>query len=256
MSSTSGRHKEPQMAEKTEAARVVAKLLASRRTSLSEIPHLIENVERALATLDDAAPAYSKPVTPTKAAPPITIAPVQPKRAKRSPAAPVESDLGAEPVAAPAPEAAEIKPATPTLLRRAEVIHVAPVTPPPQPTAAPVSGTARGVVQWFDTRTNRGTLRLQGLSSDLPIDGEILATSGLTRLFKGQEIEVTLEEGDEMPKIATLRLLNLSPNSPVMSGMVRDRHAKQVVVELKREALSRAAARAEAELLLPSRRAR
>jgi hypothetical protein len=38
--------------------------------------------------------------------------------------------------------------------------------------------------------------------------------------------------------------------------MVRDRHAKQVVVELKREALSRTAARAEAEALLPTRRAR
>jgi len=37
---------------------------------------------------------------------------------------------------------------------------------------------------------------------------------------------------------------------------VRDRHAKQIVVELKREALSRTAARAEAEALMPTRRAR
>ena len=114
----------------------------------------------------------------------------------------------------------------------------------------------RGVVQWFDTRTARGTLRLQGVSSDLPVDGDMLTAAGLTRLFKGQEIEATLEDGDDTPKIAALRLLNLSPNSPAMGGTVRDRHAKQVVVELKREALSRAAARAEAELLLPSRRAR
>jgi cold shock CspA family protein len=155
----------------------------------------------------------------------------------------------------PAAEPQEIKPVPPTLLRRAAVIHVAPVAPSPAPPAT-ANGIVRGVVQWFDTRTARGTLRLQGISSDLPIDGDILTVSGLTRLFKGQEIEATLESGEETPKITALRLLNLSSNSPVMGGTVRDRHAKQVVVELKREALSRAAARAEAELLMPSRRAR
>jgi hypothetical protein len=176
------------------------------------------------------------------------VAPATEKVAAEKPA---PEKVAAEPV----PEQQEIKPAQPTLLRRAEVIHVAPVAPPPAP-LAPTNGMVRGVVQWFDTRTTRGTLRLQGVSSDLPIDGDILTAAGLTRLFKGQEIEATLEGGDETPKISGLRLLNLSPNSPVMGGMVRDRHAKQVVVELKREALSRAAARAEAEALLPSRRVR
>jgi cold shock CspA family protein len=164
---------------------------------------------------------------------------------------PAPEKAAAEPVAEPQ----EIKPAQPTLLRRAASIHVAPVAPPPAP-LAPTNGMVRGVVQWFDTRTTRGTLRLQGVSSDLPIDGDVLTAAGLTRLFKGQEIEATLEGGDETPKISGLRLLNLSPNSPVMGGMVRDRHAKQVVVELKREALSRAAARAEAEALMPTRRVR
>lgn len=250
MSSSSGKHSEHRMTQKTEAARVIAKLLASRHTPINEVPHLIENVERALATLDGKAPAPSKTAAPT-------TAPLETKTATRAKRAPA-SRTPREPQPAPPPiaEAPDARPAQPTLLRRAEVIHVAPATPPTPQLLAPAAGSVRGVVQWFDTRTNRGTLRLQGLSSDLPIDGETLAAASLTRLFKGQEIEATLEGGDDSPKIATLRLLNTSPNSPVMGGMVRDRHAKQVVVELKREALSRAAARAEAELLLPSRRVR
>jgi cold shock CspA family protein len=252
MSSASGKLKELPMSEKTEAARMIAKLLASRHTPINEIPYLMENVERALSSLGGTAAASKKQQAPKPT--PIAVVPAaNPPRVKRS-LAPREPRV--EPIPAAAPEAVEIKPALPTLIRRAEVIHVAPATPAPLLLTTTTAGTVRGVVQWFDTRTNRGTLRLQGLSSDLPVDGDTLAASGLSRLFKGQEIEATLEGGDETPKIATLRLLNLSPNSPVIGGMVRDRHAKQVVVELKREALSRAAARAEAELLLPSRRAR
>ena len=41
-----------------------------------------------------------------------------------------------------------------------------------------------------------------------------------------------------------------------VGGVVHSRHAKTVVVELKREALRRVAARAEAELLLGPSRAR
>jgi cold shock CspA family protein len=274
MSSASGKHSEQRMSQKTEAARVVAKLLSKRRhTSINEIPEIIENVERALQSLDsNTGKSIRKEPRVAEAK---TVAEPRAKRAagprKRddahvAPAAEkvIAEKIDAEKIAAPekiatpekpVAEPQEIKPAQPTLLRRAEVIHVAPVTPPAPP-LAPTNGMVRGVVQWFDTRTTRGTLRLQGVSSDLPIDSDTLAASGLTRLFKGQEIEATLEGGDETPKIAGLRLLNLSPNSPVMGGTVRDRHAKQVVVELKREALSRAAARAEAELLLPSRRAR
>ena len=262
MSSASGKHSEHRMSQKTEAARVVAKLLAKRHTTIAEIPDLIENVERALKSLDSNA---GKSIKKEPEAPAIESPLPRLKRAngrKREDAqrgAPSAEKRAAEQLAEtaasePQEMPQEIKPAQPTLVRRAEVIHVAPVAPPPT-SFAPANGMVRGVVQWFDTRSSRGTLRLQGLSSDLPIDGDILAASGLTRLFKGQEIEATLD-GEETPKIATLRLLNLSPNAPAMGGTVRDRHAKQVVVELKREALSRAAARAEAELLLPSRRAR
>ncbi|HLI22692.1 MAG TPA: hypothetical protein VKV32_16330 [Stellaceae bacterium] len=245
------------MTQKTEAARVIAKLLASRHTPIKEIPRLIENVERALSTIEESATAPQQADVPALPAATKSGTAKSAQRAKRAPAARAAREPRVAPAAieAPAPEAAEAKPAQPTLLRRAEVIHVAPAVPP-APVFAPTSNSVRGVVQWFDTRTGRGTLRLQGLSSDLPIDGESLAASGLTRLFKGQEIEAMLDDSGETPKIASLKLLNLSPNSPVMGGTVRDRHAKQVVVELKREALSRAAARAEAELLLPTRRAR
>ncbi len=275
MSSLSGKHSEHRMSKKTEAARVVAKLLAKRHTSINEIPGIIENVERALKSLDSNAGKLIKKqpeAVAVKSAPRAKRAGSARKPAEAHDVAPVienptiENPSIAKPVAekpviekaaaeTPVAEMQEIKPAQPTLLRRAEVIHVAPVAPPVPP-LAPTNGNVRGVVQWFDTRSTRGTLRLQGLSSDLPIDGDILTASGLTRLFKGQEIEATLEGNDETPKITGLRLLNLSPASPVMGGMVRDRHAKQVVVELKREALSRAAARAEAEALLPTRRAR
>jgi cold shock CspA family protein len=258
MSSASGKHSEHRMSQKTEAARVVAKLLSKRQTSINEIPDLIENVERALQSLESNAGKSIKKEPDAV----VEAKPFAEPRAKRASGLRKRHDTHvvapvAEEIIAPEPaaELPETKPVQPTLLRRAEVIHVAPVAPPPA-SLVPANGMVRGVVQWFDTRSARGTLRLQGVSNDLPIEGDILTASGLTRLFKGQEIEATLEDGDETPKITTLRLLNLSPNSPAMGGMVRDRHAKQVVVELKREALSRAAARAEAELLLPSRRAR
>ncbi|HWE74332.1 MAG TPA: hypothetical protein VG328_14295 [Stellaceae bacterium] len=252
------------MSKKTEAARVVAKLLAKRQTSINEIPDIIENVERALKALESNAGQSIKQETAVRqATDTVGAKDAPPPRAKRGTRRRVDAH-DVEPVIAetsiekaaetPVAVTPEIKPVQPTLLRRAEVIHVAPAAPTPAP-VAPTNGAVRGVVQWFDTRSTRGTLRLQGLSSDLPVDGEILTAAGLTRLFKGQEIEATLDGNDE-PKITGLRLLNLSPTSPVMGGMVRDRHAKQVVVELKREALSRAAARAEAEALLPTRRAR
>jgi cold shock CspA family protein len=273
MSSSSGKHSEHKMPEKLEAAHVIAKLLAKRRTSIDEIPHLIENVERAISNLNGSnlngtsaqrehleSDTARETITTKAITPPVKV--TKP-RAKRAPAAHIEPESGAiadtmpEPIELAAIEIkpVEIKPVQPTLLRRAEVIHVAPVAPTPQ-SIAPAAPMTRGVVQWFDTRTGRGTLRLQGQSNDLPIDLETLNSFGLSRLFKGQEIEATIDGHDESPKIVALRLLNLAPTTPVMGGMVRDRHAKQVVVELKREALSRTAARAEAEALMPTRRAR
>jgi cold shock CspA family protein len=228
------------MSEKAEAARLIAKLLASRRTSLDEIPVLIESVQRALADLGAAAKEI-----PIVSAP----APKQPRaRPKRVVTPPQSSPMPAPPELAP-------KALPSTLVRRSTVISVAPAAP--LAVFAPAPGSAvRGVVQWFDSRTGQGTLRLAGLSRDVPVDAAMLAGFGIPRLFKGQEIEATLEGAGETPKVVALHLANAPATSAASGGTVLDRRAKPVVVELKREAQRRGAARAEAELLLPPQRAR
>ncbi len=223
------------MPEKAQAARVIAKLLATRPTPVEEVPALIDAVERALSMLD-ARPA-EKPVKPSPAR---AAAPAR-ERAQRA-VAPPEPPVTTPPIV----------PAQPTLVRRAAMI-----APPPAPVynfAPAASGTVRGVVQWFDNRTGRGALRLPGFSNDVAVDARTLAAFGITRLFKGQEIDATVEDAGEAPKIRALHLANAPPTSPVNGGTVRDRHAKSVVVELKREATNRSAARAEAELLIRPRR--
>jgi cold shock CspA family protein len=235
------------MTENADAARFVAKLLAKRHTKLEEIPSLIETVQLALAGLGSA-----------------EIHPAKKPRLKRQPPSEKRASAKQEPKqqelepqeALPTPTPAEPEPKTPqpVLLRRAEVISVAPAAPNSVFAPSP-NGMVRGVVQWFDSRSGQGALRLPGLSHDVPVDAAILSTFGISRLFKGQEIEATLGTGDA-PKILTLHLANSFSTTPVNGGTVRDRHAKRVVVELKREGLSRSAARAEAELLLRPRRAR
>lgn len=228
------------MSETADAARLIAKLLASRRTSLEEIPALIENVRRALADLD--ANAEEIAIVPIPA--------VKRQNTRTTRAAPNSSPSPRVELPDPAP-----KPSPSMLVRRSEVVSVAPVSP--ATTFAPTAGgTVRGVVQWFDSRTGQGTLRLPGMSRDVPIDAATLAGFGISRLFKGQEIEARVEGLSEVPKVVEIHLANAIPVPAMSGGTVRDRHAKPVVVELKGEAQRRTAARAEAELLLPSQRSR
>ena len=138
---------------------------------------------------------------------------------------------------------------------RAKAIGTAPAETVPV-FAAPRGKSVRGVVQWFDNRAGHGTLRLPGLSHDIPVDAATLSASGISRLFKGQEIDAELDGAGDPPKIAALHLANAAGTSRVSGGFVRDRRAKPVVVELKRETHRRVAARAEAELALAPRRAR
>jgi cold shock CspA family protein len=147
------------------------------------------------------------------------------------------------------PEAAV--PAAPKLLRRAEVLSVAPAMASDLPISR---GTLRGVVKWFDPRTGKGALRVPGYAGDLALDSKVMAEAGITRLYKGQEIEASIAGGPEAPRLVQLALPGgVAPVLP-SGGMVRGRRAKPVVVEMKREALRRVAARAEAEQLLgPSR---
>ena len=226
-------------------ARIIAKLLAQRQTAQQEIPELIDAVHRTLVKLesrDDATQTTPAGTSATSAEPGQA-----PKRRGRKPRAlQPQPPLTAEPVAkdkfAPPP--------APTLLRRAEVkepVEVVPLQPPAR------DRITRGVVRWFDPQTRRGALRLQGVSGDLPFEPPALEKANITRLFKGQEVEAELGGAPEAPTLLGFRLLAAGQTAHVNPGMVRARQQKPVMVELKREALKRAAARDAAEALLPDR---
>ncbi|HEV2265563.1 MAG TPA: hypothetical protein VGR79_13660 [Stellaceae bacterium] len=228
---------------------MIAKLLAERPTAHQEIPQLIDVVHRTLAGLNSARPVEAPAPKNGQAAPDQADAvSVAPKRRGRRPRVEAESI---------APTPVETKTAAapaPTLLRRAEVkdkepVQVAPLAPPPSRERL-----TRGVVRWFDPQTRRGALRLQGVSGDLPFESPLLERSNITRLFKGQEVEAELGGTADAPQLVGFRLLAAGPATHVNPGMVRARQQKPVMVELKREALKRAAARDAAEALLPDRR--
>lgn len=229
-------------------ARMIAKLLAERPTAHQEIPQLIDVVHRTLSGLNGTRPIQGPAPQKGQAAPDQTDAvSVAPKRRGRKPRAEAES------AAAPPAEIKTTPAPTPTLLRRAEVkdkepVQVAPLTPPPSRERL-----TRGVVRWFDPQTRRGALRLQGVSGDLPFEPPLLERSNITRLFKGQEVEAELGGTADAPQVIGFRLLAAGPATHVNPGMVRARQQKPVMVELKREALKRAAARDAAEALLPDR---
>ena len=231
-------------------ARMIAKLLAERPTANQEIPQLIDVVHRTLAGLDGTRAIEAPAPQNGRTTPDHTDAvPVAPKRRGRKPRAEVEAT-------APTPTPVEAKTAAtpaPTLLRRAEVkdkepVQFAPLMPPPRRERL-----TRGVVRWFDPQTRRGALRLQGVSGDLPFEPPLLERGNITRLFKGQEVEAELGGTAEAPQLIGFRLLAAGPATHVNPGLVRARQQKPVMVELKREALKRAAARDAAEALLPDR---
>ena len=226
----------------TAAARLAAKLLAHRQTSQDEVGDLIRNVHGALTRLgeapDSAAPERASETTDAPA-------PQRRVRRPRSTASAAPDSLPAEPAEPPAP------PPAPKLVRRAEmapapVAVVAPILTPPH-------GAVRGVVRWFDPKSGKGALRLPGVG-DVGFEAQLLADSGITRLFKGQEVEATLAETGGAPQVQRLALPGAVTTTPLGGGVVKGRQARPVVVEMKREALRRAAARAEAEHVLGTTR--
>ncbi len=221
-------------------AQVVAKLLAQRVTPHDEVPALVRNVHMALAGLTEPqAQPVAEPAPAPDIAPPAP--PARQPHQRRSSEMPAPSE---EESVAPAP--------APRLLRRADVIATPAAPEPAAPVAMP-GGALRGVVKWFDLRTRRGALRLPGHGGDVVIEPALLDEMGIPRLYKGQEVEATLGSG-ETPRVVRLTLPGGAWQVSSVGGVVRGRQAKPVVVELKREALRRVAARAEAELVLgPSR---
>jgi len=225
----------------TVAARLIAKLLAHRQTPQEEVSGVIRSVHTALSRLSE----YDVGATTLAAKsdqPRATPAPRR-KRRQQGETAPPDN---------PAPTA---PPPTPKLVRRAEVMAAPPASAATPPIAPAPHGAVRGVVKWFDPRAGKGALRLPGFSGDVLFEARILADSGIARLFKGQEVEATILSGNgRPPQVQRITLPGSAAATAVGAGVVHSRRAKPVLVELKREALRRAAARVEAELLLgPSR---
>ncbi|HXQ49509.1 MAG TPA: hypothetical protein VN802_00315 [Stellaceae bacterium] len=218
-------------------AHIVAQLVARRSTRPEEVPALMRSVEDALAALAEPPPA------PETAPPSHETPPPRAPRARRTRA---PAELPEIEAPAPAPQ--------PRLLRRAEVVTAPPRDEAEAPRAAP-SGVLRGVVKWFDQRTRRGALRLQGCSGDVAVEPAFLDEMAISRLYKGQEVEATLS-AEAAPRLMRLVVSGGGWQVQPTGGIVRNRQSKPVVVELKRETMRRAAARAEAENLLGPTRER
>jgi hypothetical protein len=219
-------------------ARTVARLVSKRATPITEIPVLVEMVHAALLSLERPVPpqrAEAAPVEITAAVPRPTVV-----RRRRAP----------EPAMTPPVEVTLPAPPLPRLLRRAEV--AADPAPAPQMAAMLHPATLRGIVKWFDPRTRRCALRLPGISDEVVVEPSLLDEMAIQRLYKGQEVEATLSV-ETPPRVMRLTLPGGAWQLAASGGVVHNRHARPVVVELKREALKRVAARAEAELVLGRR---
>jgi len=228
-----------------EIAHFIAKILAARQTRDEDVPQLIASIRDTVEVLQSGAgqPSVTR-LGGTRHAPMISPTPQPPRQRRRSVAA--ERHAVVERRAEPEPPA----PAVPQLMRRADV------APVPEPTSfetrPPHGGTVRGVVRWFDLNSRQGTLRLPGFGDEVVFDGAALERAGIARLYKGQEIEATLVEDGGGVRLISLALpgrVEPAAHGLFKSGAPR-RNAKPVVVELKRDAMRRTAARLEAEHIL------
>jgi cold shock CspA family protein len=228
-------------------ARMVARLVSGQATPASDIPALIETVSAVFDQILNPAPVEAPVEMPTEA--PLRSARRQ-KRARRQPTGRKPGRprkvLVPEPVEAPTP------PPAPRLVRRAEAIVSAPAPElaglAPQPSSA-----LRGVVRWFDPARQTGGLRLTGVPEDVPVEPAVFAAAGVTRLFKGQEIEAQVSRGDGRVRVTALRIPGGPAATPSASGPIAamgGRRPRMVIVEKKRDGLKRVAARTEAEHLL------
>ncbi|HTZ79893.1 MAG TPA: hypothetical protein VMC10_18415 [Stellaceae bacterium] len=222
-------------------ARMVAKLVAGRPTAAEEIPALVETVSATVARLLNPPPA-PLPIAVVAEAP----APRIPRVTGRRPGRPRK-----ERPAVPEVEEAPAPPPVPRLVRRAEAV-AAPSGPEIAVIEVPSDGTVRGVVRWFDPARQTGGLRLTGVHEDVSFDPQVFAATGVTRLFKGQEIEATVSREGGRVRVTRLKIPG-GPAAPTSSGLIaasNGRKPRVVMVEKKRDALRRVAARSEAEHLL------
>lgn len=251
-------------------AQFLASILAARRTPIAELAETMAVVVDTVSRLASGiAPAPPLRLTPHRLAPARSLrsAVALPESLTedendRAPALAVIAELPArrrrgrppkvrQPEIEVAAVAEEMAPVS-RLLRRAEV----PVAP--APAADPfekdrVSGRdmhVKGVVKWFDTRSNKGVLRLAGMAVDVPLDAAILMNSRVKRLFKDQEVDVVgdYEDGNFHPK--SLSVPGQTQESLFTSGQLltaTGRQSRQVMVEVKRLHPRFQSARSEAE---------
>jgi hypothetical protein len=230
-----------------EIAHFIAKILAARPTSSEEIPGLVAKIRDTLVMLrarpDDAMRRETAEAVQAKPAPPR-----MPRRRRQrhatSPARPMTRRN----------EPAPVIQALPQLMRRAEVALAA--EPTPFDVRPVKDATLRGVVRRFDLHSRQGSLRLPGFGEEVTIDAALLDRAGISRLYKGLEIEATVSDANGGLQLVSLALpgrAEAAANGLFKAGGAR-RNARPVVVELKRDSMRRAAARIEAEQILGSRR--
>jgi hypothetical protein len=232
-----------------EIAHLVSRILAARPTPTEEIPGLIASIRDTVGILrarrDDAIPSET-----TKSVSAEPAAASAPRRRRRKIAA-----VPSAPGIARRPEPEPVVQIVPQLMRRAEV------APAPEPVVFEVrstkDATLRGVVRWFDLQSRQGALRLPGFAEDVGIDGALLDRAGISRLYKGQEIEATVSGDTGSVQLVSLALPGRAEPAAqrlFKTGTAR-RNAKPVIVEFKRDSMRRTAARIEAENLLGNGRA-
>lgn len=228
-------------------AHMVARLVGGQQTAASEVPALVETVNAALAQI-----LYPAPRPPTVEV--VEEAPAPHARQRRprhhtedarKPGRPRKAEV-------PVPIEAPPLPPAPRLVRRAEAVLSAPAAEPLALTP-PIASMVRGVVRWFDPARQSGGLRLTGVPEDVAVEPAVFIAAGVTRLFKGQEIEAQLDRSEGRIRVTALRVPGGPVAVPTTSGPIAamgGRRPRMVMVEQKRDAMKRVAARTEAEHLL------
>ncbi len=230
-------------------AHMVARLAGGQGTAAGDIPVLVESVSAALEQI----------LYPAARAPIVEVVPETPVRAprpKRHQQAREEPRRPGRPRKIEVVEPVEVEalapPPAPRLVRRADAATAAP-TPEAVPLAPPAASMVKGVVRWFDPARQTGGLRLTGVPEDVAVEPAVFIAAGVTRLFKGQEIEAQIGRADGRVRVTALRVPGGPATAPTASGPIAamsGRRPRVVIVEKKRDALKRVAARTEAEQLL------
>jgi hypothetical protein len=224
-------------------AHMVARLVSRQETEASDVPALVETVSAALARILN--PGSQFPVAEIVEEVRVPTRQQRRRGSGRKPGRPRKT-------VAPAPPEAPAPPPAPRLVRRAQAVAS---TPAAESTglAPPTTAMVRGVVRWFDPARQTGGLRLTGVPEDIAVEPAVFAAAGVTRLFKGQEIEAQLDRTDGRVRVMALRIPGGAAAAPSVSGPIAatgGRRPRMVIVEQKRDAMKRVAARSEAEQLL------